>query len=161
MQAGLLILQLETPTATGWQEIGLRGHCVYHHRKNPCRFFHRLSFVTDLLLGEILRNDAEGHRGGCQELDEVLPRNEARALWGILQATRRQDPCTERTREARRQLAKDYIHSAMLDHLEIDYGRFRKLIGKVQRHLNALQSQEVIPFDGVPVHLAQGHATTL
>jgi hypothetical protein len=49
----------------------------------------------------------------------------------------------------------------MLDHLEIDYGRFRKLIGKVQRHLNAQQDQRAVPSEGVPVHLAQGHAATL
>jgi hypothetical protein len=64
-------------------------------------------------------------------------------------------------KKARRQLAQDYIHPGIPDHLEIDYGRFRKLIEKVQRHLNEQQSQTVIPLDGAQVHLAQGHATTL
>jgi hypothetical protein len=64
-------------------------------------------------------------------------------------------------KKARLQLDEAYIHSAMLDHLEIDYGRFRKLIGKVQRHLNAQQDQRAVPSEGVPVHLAQGHAATL
>jgi hypothetical protein len=63
-------------------------------------------------------------------------------------------------KKARRQLAKDYIHPAIPDHLAIDYERFIKLLGQVhQRHLNAQQSQTVIPLDGVQVHPAQGHAT--
>jgi hypothetical protein len=64
-------------------------------------------------------------------------------------------------KKARLQLDRAYIHSAILDHLEIDYGRFRKLIAKVQRHLNAQQSQAAVPLEGVPVHQAQEHAATL
>jgi hypothetical protein len=63
-------------------------------------------------------------------------------------------------KKARMQLHKAYIHSAILGRLEIDYGRFRKLIGKVQTHLNVQESQTAVPLEGAPVHLAQGHAAT-
>jgi hypothetical protein len=64
-------------------------------------------------------------------------------------------------KKARRQLARDYIHAGIPDHLEIDYERFIKLLGQVQRRLNSQQGQTAIPLDVVQVHLAQGHATTL
>ena len=38
-------------------------------------------------------------------------------------------------KEARLQLNKTYIHPAILDHLKMDYGRFRKHIGEIQRYL--------------------------
>jgi hypothetical protein len=64
-------------------------------------------------------------------------------------------------KKARRQLAKDYIRPGLPDRLEIDYERFIKLVGQVQRRLNApQQGQTVFPLDGVQVHLGQGHATT-
>jgi hypothetical protein len=64
-------------------------------------------------------------------------------------------------KNARVQLDRAYIHSGILDHLEIDYGRFRKLTGKVKRHLDAQQSQGAVPLERTPVHLAQGHAATV
>jgi len=64
-------------------------------------------------------------------------------------------------KKARLQLDKAYIHYAILDHLKIDYGRFSKLMGKVQRHLNVQQSQTAVPLEEVPVHLAQEHAATV
>jgi hypothetical protein len=64
-------------------------------------------------------------------------------------------------KKARLQLDKAYIHSGILDHLEIDYGRFSKLIGKVQRHLTAQQRQTTVPLKGAPVLLDQGHAAML
>jgi hypothetical protein len=64
-------------------------------------------------------------------------------------------------KQARLQLGNAYIHDAILDHLEIDYGRFSKLIGKVQRHLNAQQSQPAVPLEGPPVHLVKDHAATV
>jgi hypothetical protein len=64
-------------------------------------------------------------------------------------------------KKARWQLAQDYIHPGIPDHLEIDYERFIKLVGQVQRRLNVEQGQTVLPLDAVQVHLPQGHATTL
>ena len=64
-------------------------------------------------------------------------------------------------KKARVQLHKAYIHSGILGRLEIDYGRFRKLIGKVQTHVNVQQSQTAAPLEGAPVHPAQEYATTV
>ena len=64
-------------------------------------------------------------------------------------------------KKARMQLDKAYIHSAILDHLEIDYGRFKKLTGQIQGHLNAQQGETAVPMERPTVLLAQGHATTL
>ena len=41
-------------------------------------------------------------------------------------------------KEARFQLGQAYIHPDTLSHLEVDYRRFEKLIGKVQGHVTAL-----------------------
>jgi hypothetical protein len=64
-------------------------------------------------------------------------------------------------KKARRQLAKDYIHPGTPHRLEIDYERFIKLVGRVQRNLNAEQGQTVIPLDAVGGHVTQGHALSL
>lgn len=61
-------------------------------------------------------------------------------------------------KKARLRLDKTYIHCAILDHLEIDYGRFAKLIVKVRRHLNAQQRRTGAPLAEGRVHLAQEHA---
>jgi hypothetical protein len=94
---------------------------------------------------------------GCQ-CGEEAPKvvfHDFREVFGCL------DTLFNGLKKARLQLDRAYIHSAILDHLEIDYGRFRKLIGKVQRHLNAQKSQTPVPLEGSPVHLAQGHAATV
>jgi hypothetical protein len=94
---------------------------------------------------------------GCQcgeEAPKVLF-HDFREIFGCL------DTLFNGLKKARLQLDKAYIHSTILDHLEIDYGRFRKLIGQVQRHLSAQQKQTAVPSEGVPIHLAQGHAATL
>ena len=41
-------------------------------------------------------------------------------------------------KEARLQLGEAYIHPSTLNHLEVDFGRFEKLIGKVQGHAASL-----------------------
>lgn len=64
-------------------------------------------------------------------------------------------------KKARMQLDMAYIHSELLDHLEIDYGRFSKLIATVQRHLDAQQSQTGVSLKEDRVHLAQEHAATV
>jgi hypothetical protein len=51
-------------------------------------------------------------------------------------------------KKARLQLGKAYIHNAVLDDLEIDYNRFSKLIGKVQRDLKVQPSQSAAPLEG-------------
>jgi hypothetical protein len=94
---------------------------------------------------------------GCQ-CGEEAPKvvfHDLREIFGCL------DTLFNGLKKARVQLDNAYIHSTILDHLEIDYGRFRKLLGKVQRHLNAQQSQTPVPLEGTPVHLAQGHAATV
>jgi hypothetical protein len=64
-------------------------------------------------------------------------------------------------KKARRQLAKHYIHPGIPVHLEIDYERFIKLVGQVQRRLNGQQAKTPIGFDGVKVHLVQAHRATV
>jgi hypothetical protein len=61
------------------------------------------------------------------------------------------DTLFDNLKKARLQLGKAYIHDAVLDHLEIDYGRFSKLTGKLQRHLNAQQSQPAVALEGTPL----------
>jgi hypothetical protein len=56
-------------------------------------------------------------------------------------------------KKARLQLGSAYIHDALLDHLEIDYGRFSKLIGKLQRDLDAQQGQAVFLLEAAPAYL--------
>ncbi len=62
-------------------------------------------------------------------------------------------------KKARLQLNNACILPATLEHLEVDSGRFRKLIGQVQRHLNAHQDQTAVSLKGLRGHLAQGSAT--
>jgi hypothetical protein len=64
-------------------------------------------------------------------------------------------------KKARRQLAKDYIQPGVPYRLEIDYERFIKLVGRVQRNLNTQPGQTIIPLDGVEGHMIQGHALSL
>jgi hypothetical protein len=64
-------------------------------------------------------------------------------------------------KKARRQLAKDYIHPRISQRLEIDYERFIKLIGRVQRSLDTQPTQIVVPLDGVQGHPSGGHAVAL
>jgi hypothetical protein len=94
---------------------------------------------------------------GCQ-CGEEAPKvvfHDLREIFGCL------DTLFNGLKKARLQLDNAYIHSAILDHLEIDYGRFTKIIGKVQRHLNAEQTQPGVPLEGAPVLMAQGHAAAL
>ena len=94
---------------------------------------------------------------GCQFGDEApkVVFHDLPEIFGCL------DTLFNDLKKARLQLDKAYIHSKILDHLEIDYGRFRKLIGTVQRHLSAQQSQRAFPPGRAPVHLSQEHAATL
>jgi hypothetical protein len=71
------------------------------------------------------------------------------------------DTLFNRLKEARLQLDKAYIHYAILDHLEIDYGRFSKLIAKVKTHLNARQSRTYVPLEEALLYLAQEHEATV
>lgn len=64
-------------------------------------------------------------------------------------------------KRARLQLGKTYIPHAILNHLEIDYRRFSKLIVKVQRHLNAQERQPAALPEEARFHLAQEHAMTV
>ena len=94
---------------------------------------------------------------GCQ-LEEDSPEvlfNDLREIFSCL------DALFNGLKKARLQLNKAYIHPAILDHLEVDCGRFRKLIGQVQRHLNDQQDQTAIPLEGIQGHLVQRSATTL
>ena len=59
-------------------------------------------------------------------------------------------------KKARLQLNKTYIHPATLAQLEVDCGRFRKLIREVQKDLNEKQDQSAIPLERTKVHLVQG-----
>ena len=71
------------------------------------------------------------------------------------------DTLFNRLKKARMQSRQTYIHHAILDHLEIDYGRFSKLIANVQRHLNAQQVQPHGLLEEPRFHPAQGHAATV
>ena len=51
-------------------------------------------------------------------------------------------------KQARMQLDRAYIHSSILDRLELNYGRFRKHIENVQTHVNGQQSQTTVPPQG-------------
>lgn len=64
-------------------------------------------------------------------------------------------------KKARMQLDEAYIHPAILDRLEIDYGRFRKLIGNVQTHANGQQSGNGGPLEEAPLHPAQEYAASV
>ena len=64
-------------------------------------------------------------------------------------------------KKARLQLNKTYIHPATLAQLEVDCGRFRKLIREVRKDLNEKQDQSAIPLERTKVHLVQGSATTV
>jgi hypothetical protein len=71
------------------------------------------------------------------------------------------DPLFNVLKKARMQLDEAYIHPAILDRLEIEYGRFRKLIGTLQTHVNGQQSQSNVPLEETPLDLAQEYATTV
>ena len=64
-------------------------------------------------------------------------------------------------KKARLQLDRAYIRDALLDHIEINYSRFAKLIVKVQRHLDAPQSHTDVPPEEGGVHLPQKQAATV
>jgi hypothetical protein len=57
-------------------------------------------------------------------------------------------------KKARLQLGMAFIPDAVLDHLEIDYGRFDKLIGKLQRDLDAQQGQTTFLLAGTPAYVS-------
>ena len=63
-------------------------------------------------------------------------------------------------KRARLQLGKTYIPHAILNHLEIDYGRFSKLIARVQRDLNGQGRQPAVLPEEARFHLAQDHGRT-
>jgi hypothetical protein len=50
-------------------------------------------------------------------------------------------------KEARLQLGQAYIRPTMLDHLEVDCRRFRKLLGQVQGHLKEPEGQSAITLE--------------
>jgi hypothetical protein len=58
-------------------------------------------------------------------------------------------------KQARLQLGSAYIHDAVLDDLEIDYGRFSKLIGKLQRDLDEQLDQPTFLLEGTPAYLTE------
>jgi hypothetical protein len=64
-------------------------------------------------------------------------------------------------KKARSQLAKDYIHPGIPHRLEIDYERFIKLVGRVQRSLDVQQGRTVIPLDESRSHPPGNQAVSL
>jgi hypothetical protein len=71
------------------------------------------------------------------------------------------DPLFSLLKKARMQLDEAYIHPVILDRLEIDYGRFRKLVRIVQTHANGQQRRNNIPLEETPLHLAREYAATV
>jgi hypothetical protein len=57
-------------------------------------------------------------------------------------------------KKARLQLGMAFIPDALMDDLGVDYGRFNKLIGKLQRDLDAQEGQEAFLLAGTPAYLA-------
>ena len=64
-------------------------------------------------------------------------------------------------KQARLELENTYTRGAITDHLGIDWGRFRNLLGHIQRHLNESHGQIDLPSEGIQVHRAQDYAITL
>jgi hypothetical protein len=95
---------------------------------------------------------------GCT-LGEDAPKvvfHDFRRIFGCL------DTLFNGLKKARQELAKAYgQEGAVVDHFQIDYGRFRNLLGQIQRHLNENHSQTGLPSGGIHVHQAQDYAITL
>jgi hypothetical protein len=87
---------------------------------------------------------------GCQ-VGEEAPKvvfHDFRELFSCL------DALFNGLKRARLELDRAYIHPAVLEHLEVDLVRFRKLIGEVQRHLNEGEHQTAVAPEGFQAHLS-------
>jgi hypothetical protein len=71
------------------------------------------------------------------------------------------DPLFSVLKKARMQLEEDYIHPAILARFEIDYSRFRKLIGNVQMRVNRQQPRNNVPSEDASRRLAREYAATV
>jgi hypothetical protein len=93
---------------------------------------------------------------GCQlgEDPSKVLLDDFREIFGCL------DALFNGLKKARIQLNNAYIHPTILEHLGVECGRFRKLIGQVQRHLNEQQHKTANPWDAIQVHLVQRPAST-
>jgi hypothetical protein len=57
-------------------------------------------------------------------------------------------------KKARLQLDRAYIRPAILENLEVDFRRFRKLIEDIHRHLDEQENQTALVREGIQAHLA-------
>jgi hypothetical protein len=64
------------------------------------------------------------------------------------------DTLFDGVKKARLQLGTAFIPDALLDHLEIDFGRFDKLIGKLQKDLDGQQGQATFLLAGTPAYVS-------